>query len=136
MKLDLSKEIDRQKANAYFLKLLSEKAKIEIKKFAKPRSISQHGYLHVCLAYFCLETGYSIEESKDVFAGMLPDLMQYEKNGMRFRKSTSDLNTEEMNTLIDTIRSFCNDHFGLYIPTPEQYYADKFSIDRELQSVL
>ncbi len=136
MKLDLSKEIDRQKANAYFLKLLSEKAKVEIKKYSNPRSINQNGYLHVCLAYFCLETGYSINEAKDVFASMLPDLMQYEKNGMRFRRSTSDLNTKEMTLLIDTIRSFCNDQLGIYIPTSEQYYADKFNIDRELQSVL
>jgi hypothetical protein len=135
MKLDLNKEIDRSKAETYFNKLMSDRVKVEIKKFRVPRSIDQNSFLHVCLSTFCLHTGYTINESKEIFAGMLPDLLQYEKNGTRFRKSTSDLNTKEMAELIEYVRNFCHEQLGIYIADSQQYLIDKFAIDKELESV-
>lgn len=135
MKLNLAKELDRNKAQVYFDKLMKDKSKIELKKHRETRSVDQNSFLHVCLGYFCAETGYNLNEAKEVFAGMLPELLQYEKNGNRFRRSTSDLDTKEMSELIEYIRAFCNEQLGIYIPDSQQYLIDKWNIDKELENV-
>jgi len=133
MLLDLSKSFDVNKAESYFIKLKKDGAKIELKKIEKTRTHSQHGYLHVCLAYFSIETGYEIAEAKDIFADMLPEMMVYEKNCRNFRRSTSSLSTGEMTKLIDLIRATCLNEFGRYVPTSEDYLISKFEIDKEIQ---
>jgi hypothetical protein len=135
MKLDLSSPFDLKKAETYFEKLKKDGSKIELKKYMENRTLSQNGYLHVCLGYFCLHTGYTIDESKELFAQLIPEIMMYEKNGKTFRKSTSVLDTKEMNKLIDLIREVCNSELGIYVPTSEEYLISKFQIDKELQIV-
>jgi hypothetical protein len=135
MKLDLSTPLDLKKAETYFDKLKKDGSKIELKKYMENRTLSQNSYLHCCLGYFCLHTGYTISEAKELFAQLLPEIMMYEKNGNTFRKSTSVLNTKEMNTLIDLIREVCNNELGVYVPTSEEYLISKFAIDKELQNV-
>ena len=85
------------------------------------------------MGYFCAETGYTIDEAKELFSLQLPDLMRYEKNGISFRRSTAELNTEEMTVLIDKIREMAMDQLGLYILTSEEYLINRFQIERELE---
>ena len=132
MKFDLSKDIDIKKADAYFDKLKRDGARIDLKKVLNRRTINQNSYLHVCLGYFCLHTGYSIDESKELFAGILPEMMRYSKNGHTFRRSTSDLDTKEMTILIDTIRNVCAEELGVYVPDSEEYLIHRFDIEKEL----
>ncbi len=131
MKLDLSNHIDIQRAETYLKKLIEEGSKIELKKFVKKRTLAQNGYLHVCLTIFSQETGFTVNELKDIFAERLPDILTYTKSGHVFRKSTSDLTTKEMTELIDLIRSTANENLGVYIPTSEEYLTNKFEIDRQ-----
>ena len=135
MKLSLKNSIDQQKAQVYLQKLISMEADIELRKVEKSRTTSQNSYLHACLAIFCNETGYTLDEGKQMFANYLPETLLYEKNGMQFRRSTSTLNTEEMSTLIDKIRGISSDELGIYIPTSEEYLINQFQIDRENQNV-
>ena len=135
MIIDSSNPFDVKKADVYYEKLKSQKAKFEINKPREKRSVDQNSFLHVCLGYFCLHTGYTLNEAKCEFADMLPELMIYEKNGKNYRRSTSDLDSKEMTILIDYIRNFCNEQLGVYIPDPEDYLINQFKIRKELEHV-
>jgi hypothetical protein len=135
MLLDLRNSFDVNKAKAYLDKLIEKGEQVEIRKIQKQRTIRQNSYLHVCLAMFCNETGYTVEEAKELFSHQLPDLLRYTKNGMNFRKSTAELDTKEMTVLIDKIREMALNELGLYIPDSQEYLIHKFQIDKELESV-
>jgi hypothetical protein len=135
MLLDLSNSYDQNKAKAYLAKLIEKGEKVEIRKVQKQRTIRQNAYLHCCLAMFSNETGYTIDESKELFSHQLPDILRYTKNGVNFRKSTAELDTKEMTVLIDKIREMALDQLGLYIPSSNEYLINKFQIDRELEGV-
>ena len=132
MFLDLSNQFDLKKAETYFEKLKSDGAKIELKKVVKSRTVSQNSYLHVCLTYFSQESGYEVDELKELFSHQLPEMLRYTKDGHSFRRSTSDLSTVEMAKLITHIREVANAELGLYIPQSEEYLINKFQIDKEL----
>jgi hypothetical protein len=104
MKLSTSNSIDANKARVYLESLIKKGANIELKEVRKARSVDQNSYLHVCLAIFCHETGYMVDEAKELFSQMMPEMLRYEKNGFEFRRSTSTLDTKEMSVLIDKIR--------------------------------
>jgi len=134
MLFDLSKSFDENKSDAYYQKLKKDKAKIELKKRGEKRSIDQNSYLHVCLHLYSIETGYDVEELKTIFSLELPELLIYEKNGYKFRRSTSKLSVEEMSKLINYIRKHANDNIGLYIPTSEEYLINQFQVERDIQN--
>ena len=133
MLLDLTNSIDIQKAKAYLDKMIQKGEKVEIRKIQKQRTIRQNSYLHVCLSLFCAETGYTIDEAKELFSLQLPDILRYSKREMNFRKSTAELDTKDMGILIDKIRDMSLDQLGLYIPTAEEYLINRFQIERELE---
>jgi hypothetical protein len=135
MLLDLSNSLDVAKANAYLNKLISGKSKCELKKVSIGRTLSQNNYLHACLALFSGETGYTLEEAKEMFSHLLPDMMRYTKKGMSFRRSTADLDTKEMTILIDKIRETALENLGLYIPDATEYLVNRFRIHKEIQSM-
>lgn len=130
MKLNLSNHIDQQKALTYLNHLISKCEKIEIRKVQVPRTINQNKYLHVCLKYFSDETGYTINESKEILSEHAG--YTYEKKGHRFRKSTSDFTKEEMIEFIEFIRNFCQEQLGIYVPNSEEYLLNQFEIEKQL----
>jgi len=133
MILDFSNSMDVSKAKAYLAKLIETGAKCEIRKIKQQRTVRQNNYLHACLGLFCAETGYTIDESKELFSLQLPDIMRYTKQGISFRKSTADLDTKEMTVLIDKIREMALDQLGLYIPSSQEYLENYFRIEKELE---
>jgi len=133
MLLDLSNSFDANKARAYLDNLIEKGAKVELKKVPQIRTIRQNSYLHACLGLFCAETGFTIDEAKEIFSRELPDMMRYEKNGSHFRKSTAELDTKEMSVLIDKIREVALSQLGLYICSSEEYLENKFRIERDLE---
>lgn len=135
MLLDLSNSVDAKKAFAYLSKLSEKGEKVEIRKVTKPRTLRQNAYLHVCLTMFCNETGYTIDEAKELFSLQLPDIMRYTKNEVNFRKSTADMDTKDLGILIDKIREMSLDQLGLYIPDAEEYLINRFQIEKELNWV-
>lgn len=135
MLLNFDKEFDRKKGIAYFKKLLDDRCWADLKKPKKQRTVRQNSYLHVCLGFFCAETGYTILEAKELFSHQLPDIMRYTKKGLSFRRSTADLDSKEMNILIDTIRDMSLHQLGIYIPTSEEYLMNRFEIEKEIEHV-
>ena len=133
MLLDFGNSFDVSKARAYLEKLIEKKCRAEIKQSREQRTVQQNKFLHVCLGYFCAETGYTLDEAKELFSHQLPDLMRYEKNGLSFRKSTAELDSKQMTVLIDKIREMAMEQLGIYIPTSEEYLINQFQINRELE---
>jgi len=137
MLLDLSREFDIKRAKDYFDKLITDQSKIEIKKVRKTRSLDQNRYFHLCVKFFCAETGYTIKEAKTLLAREFGSFMIYETNGNKFIRSTSDLNTQEMTQYIDWIRNVaCYENLGVYVMTPDEYITHQFDIDKEFQHVI
>ena len=135
MKLDLSNSFDCNKANSYLTKLIDKKAKIELKEFRPSRSLTQNKYIHVCFGILADATGYTIEEMKIVTKREFQSFMIYEKNGVKFLRSTADLDSLEMTMFIDWLREFANDQLGAYIPTPEEYMMSEFELLKNLERV-
>ena len=105
MKLDLSKDFDQNKAKAYFQKLLSKGSKIELTEFKPQRSLQQNKYFHVCIAFFCIHSGYTMEEGKVTLKRTFGSFMIYEKLGRKFLRSSYELNSNEMSIFIDGLET-------------------------------
>ena len=131
MLLDLSKTIDNKKFRDYANLLISKEYKVSLQKIIPKRTIQQNKYLHVCITLFAIEFGYTLEESKTLLK-RLCDFMKYEKNGNKFLKKTSLLDSGELTKFIEWIRNYAGMN-GLYIPTSEEYISNRFEIDREIE---
>ena len=131
MKLDLSNEYDKAKAQTR-LKVLTDKgAKIELKEIRNKRSLKQNSYLHVCVSLFAIELGYNLDESKTLLKRECP-FMRYEKNGQTFLKRTREMDSKELTEFIDWIRNYAGIN-GVDIPSPEIYQLHRFQIDKEIE---
>jgi len=131
MKYDLNNPIDMARFDTKVLSLKTDKKRIELKEIRQNRTIKQNSYLHVVISLYGIYSGYTLEESKTLFkrlAGLV-----YEKNGTKFLKKTSDMDTKELTDFIDFIREKAAIE-GCYIPTSEEYLSNKYSIDKEIDN--
>jgi hypothetical protein len=134
VKLDLSLDYDLGRFKTYSDKLIKKQAKTEIKEIRAKRSINQNSYFHLCISFFCNESGYNLTEGKTVLKRTFGKFMIYDNKGSKFLTSSADINTEQMTEFIDWIRNVaCFDNLGVYVPTPEDYIENQYHIDRELQ---
>jgi hypothetical protein len=107
--------------------LIKTGKRFELKAKNDRRSISQNSYLHLVLTWFSIETGYTLEETKqDVFKKHVNPTLFYEGEhegkikGLvvdRWR-STSSLDTAELTLAIDRFRDFSSIELGIYLPEP------------------
>jgi len=130
MKLDLSKQIDLNKAKNRFEQLVEKGAKIELKEIRPTRSLPQNAYLHVCLSLYGIHFGYTLNEAKT-------DLKRnyglvYEKGGKKYLRSTANLDSKELTEFIEYIRDVAGVN-GCAIPDAEFYLQHKFAFDREIE---
>ena len=119
MLFDLSKEIDVQRAQRRFDTLLEEKTVITLTKKSK-RTLAQNSYLHLIIGWFASELGYTIDESKQLYKRVNKEIYEYEKEGIPFIRSSSDLSTEEMALSIDRWRNYSADKAGVYLPSSDE----------------
>jgi hypothetical protein len=132
MKFKLSESLEKNKARQRFDFLLEKGANIELKEIRKPRSLNHNAYLHVCISLFAIEEGYSLKEAKKVLKKECHGMI-YEKKGHLFLKSTAKMDSKELTIFVEWIRNFCAKELGLYIPDPDEYLANKFAIDAEIE---
>ncbi len=131
MKFDLNNPVDLARFETRVLSLKLNKKKVELKEIRQNRTIKQNSYLHVVLSLYGIYSGYTLEEAKTLFkrlAGLV-----YEKDGNKFLKSTSDMDTKELTDFIEFIREKSAVE-GCYIPTSEEYLTNKYSIDKEIDN--
>jgi len=126
---NLDSPIDRSKASKRFADLLDDKCIIELKKKAK-RSLNQNNYLHLILSYFGMETGYTLNESKQIYKDFNQDIYCYHKEPAKmkdvlltvnvFYRSSADLDTVEMTKSIEIFRNYSAKEAGIYLPAPDE----------------
>lgn len=130
MRINPKNQLDLNKANLYFEKLINNGWSFDLTKVMPARTIPLNSYLHVCLSLYSIEFGYTLEESKTYFKRRCA-FMVYEKNGEKFLKKTSKLDNNECLDFISFIRNSSAKE-GLYIPDPDEYKKNKYEIDKEI----
>ena len=113
MILNLSNDFGLSRFKEYTIKLINERAIVDIKKKHPKRSLPQNAYLHLILGWFALEYGCTIEEAKLDFYKRKANYQLYvtkktNKRGEDFEsvRSSKELTTEEMTLSIDRFRNY------------------------------
>lgn len=131
MIFDGSIPFDRKSAADRLEWLLNREKIIELKEVKQKRSVSQNSYLHLCLTWFAIEYGETIEYVKQImFKQMVnPEIFKTEfvneKTG-EIRdswKSTAELKTDELTIAIDRFRNWSSKEAGIYLPEPSDMVA-------------
>lgn len=132
MILDLSMPEDKDKAIEYFESLIGGGFAIELKKIYPHRSNKQNRYLHALFALFGNHLGYNIEEIKTIVKRELGYI--YEKNGTKFLRHTSEMDTKTLSEFIDRFRNY-SAHEGLYLPTAEEFDENYIAMMKEVERI-
>ena len=124
--VDLLIDFDKpdEKVRLYnVLKNLKGKNAIQVKKYRKKRSVNQNAFLWgVVYRYVSDETGFTKDESHQEMCRMFLNYDKQTSNGTikSFVRSTTDLDTMEMEAYIAQIKDFMLEQFSCLIPDPEQ----------------
>lgn len=119
--INFDKEEDKRKLFG-IIKHLKGSHAVGIRKYRAQRSSPQNRYYWgVVLAYLAEETGYTKDEMHQL---MQRRFLRYTKDvfdtSEEFVKSTTSLNTMEMQEYIDQICIFAISELGVYIPQPNE----------------
>lgn len=91
---------------------------VTIKKKTKARSLNQNSYMWgVVYAMIAEENGNSGQEIHEAMKIMF---LRYKKNGLWTLRSTSSLNTDEMETYLENIRRWAAQFLSVSIPLPNE----------------
>ena len=130
MKFDTSIEYEANKARTNLEYLISKQKVIDQTAVRAKRSIDQNSYLHVAITLYAIYVGSTLSEAKtDLKRGC--HFMQYEKNGKKYLKETSKMDSKELADFIDWIRNYSAVR-GYYIATSKEYLLNKYAIDKEI----
>jgi len=125
--INFDKEEDKRKLFS-ILKNLKGTFALSLKKSKPTRSLAQSRYYWgVVLAYLSEETGFTKDEAHQLMQRMF---LKYakdvpDKKPQMFVRSTTSLNTIEMNEYIEQIRTFAVTELGIYIPDPNEIIYEK-----------
>jgi len=117
---DLSIPAGVQSARSRFDFLVAQKKKISLVEKRRKRTYRQNRYLYLLLGFFSIETGYTLEESKQIYKKASPDIYFYTKNNRPFIRSSADLDTVEMTLSIERFRNYSSEKGGIYLPSPNE----------------
>ena len=135
MRFNLTNPLDVRQAKARLEYLIEKKAIAELTEKRGKRTLSQNNYFYLILTAWGLHLGYTLHEMKKMLKqDWMQDVFEYTKKGRVFYRSTADLNSKEMTSVIDNIRQTANDDTGLYLPEPNeqeminamQNYVDRY----------
>jgi predicted transcriptional regulator len=101
---------------------------VSMKKNKASRSLASNRYYWgVVLAYLSEETGFTKDESHQLMQKMFLKYTKDAPDGTSelFVRSTTSLNTAEMNDYIEQIRIFAVSELGCYIPEPNEIVYEK-----------
>lgn len=135
---DLSNPYDEEKFIKAVDKLKEKGAVVELKE-RKLKTRAQNNYLHLILAKFALETGYTIDEIKykyfknevnrDIF---IRTKINPRGKEIQYTRSTSELTKEETTTAIERFRNWSASYANIYLPSADEHRLLMF-VEAELQ---
>ena len=120
MYYDLSNPTDLKSAQSRWDFLVAKQKRINLSEKRRKRTYSQNRYLHLLLGWFALETGYTLSEAKHIYKMMSKVIFVYTKKGIKFVKSSADIDTKQMTITIERFRNYSNDTAGIYLPSPNE----------------
>lgn len=125
MNYNLDDETGRKQATHRFQKLMDTRKRIELTQKREKRSLNQNSYLHLLLAYFAIETGYTTEYVKRMFfkKECSPELFIIKVKGklgvVKDLRSSADLDTEEMTLAITRFKNWSSQTASVLLPEAE-----------------
>jgi hypothetical protein len=125
--INFDKEDDKRKLFSV-LKNLKGSFALSLKKNKPTRSLAQSRYYWgVVLTYLSEETGFTKDEAHQLMQRMFLKYAKDVSDGTSemFVRSTTSLNTVEMNEYIEQIRIFAVSELGCYIPEPNEIVYEK-----------
>jgi hypothetical protein len=125
--INFDKEDDKRKLFSV-LKNLKGSFAVSLKKNKAQRTLQQSRYYFgVVLAYLSEETGFTKDEAHQLMQRMFLKYAKDVSDGTSemFVRSTTSLNTVEMNEYIEQIRIFAVSELGCYIPEPNEIVYEK-----------
>jgi hypothetical protein len=125
--INFDKEDDKRKLFSV-LKNLKGSFAVSLKKNKATRSLASNRYYWgVVLAYLSEETGFTKDEAHQLMQRMFLKYAKDAPDGTSemFVRSTTSLNTAEMNEYIEQIRIFAVSELGVYIPEPNEIVYEK-----------
>lgn len=124
MTYNLADELCRKQVTARLHALLDKRCVVELTE-KTGRTGSQNRYLHVLIGAVAMETGNTLEFTKEWYFKRLvnPSLFVIEKTDriagtVSVLRSTRDLTKGEMSTAIDRFRNWAAEQ-GMYLPSPD-----------------
>ena len=136
---DLNNELDRARLTKRITALFSARNTVEVKVYQPKRTNAQNRYLHAILGEFAMQTGNTLEETKQNYfkrhcnGELFARVKEYEHIGkVEVLRSSSELDTAEMTTAIERFRNWAANEAGIYLPSPDEeaYLA---AIEAEMQ---
>ena len=115
MYYDLSNPIEVKTAESRFAFLVAKQKGINLTEKRRKRTFRQNRYYYLLLGFFSMETGYSLEESKQLCKRESKEIFVYTKKDVKFVRSSADLNTKEMSIVIERFRNYAGSN-GIYLP--------------------
>lgn len=110
---------DQQGFNLQICLLEGKEVVVTIAKKTKQRSLNQNRYYFGIVIKLISEvTGYTVDEAHD--AMRFKFLRVVNDRGLETARSTTDLNTAEMELYLSQIRIFASTDLGCFIPDPNQ----------------
>ena len=94
-----------------------------VKKYRMKRTNLQNRYLHAIFNMLGNETGFTMDEVKQVYKRRF---LSYKKGKTTFVRQTSKLNTKEMTDFIEKIRNSASADLGIYVPAPHESDYEQF----------
>jgi len=125
--INFDKNEDKNKLFS-ILKQLKGSNAISIKKNRATRSMAQSRYYWgVVIAYISDETGYTKDEAHQLMQRQFLKYPKQVSDGIEemFVRSTTSLNTVEMEEYVENIRRFAISELGCYIPEPGEIVYEK-----------
>lgn len=124
MTYDLSRFLHSSQFEERVALLLARGATVELREITG-RSKAQNRYLHLILGVVAMDTGNTLEYTKEIYFKRLvnPDIFVQEVNDQYIGKvqtvrSSADVTKETMSKAIDRFKRWAADN-GIYIPDPE-----------------
>ena len=124
MTYNLSDDFDLRRADARWEALKRKGATVDLTEKAV-RTLHQNSYIHLIIGVVAMETGNTIEYTKQQYFKKLvnPDLFERTKDDRftgktTYYRSSAELSKEEMTQAIDRFRNWAASE-GWYLPSPD-----------------
>lgn len=125
MIFNTSNALERERARAYFEKLVKDGKRIEVKEKKRQRTVSQSSLFHLWIRVISDHVGYTDVEScktdvKRTILGMKESVNKLTGEVQTVDYRTSDMTTKELSDFMDKLKTWALSDMGIYLP----YFGD------------